>query len=128
VTAEAPKVGAFDVHRSAFVVDAGPDAASTLLTPNQQEPLAEAVIEPPAPFSGSATFHLEGPKKASWTGNLAVELPGAGKVPLTGDEIYAGACRGQKNCTATLPTPLAELLEGGSFSVSVATLEVDGSS
>jgi hypothetical protein len=128
VTAEAPRVGAFDVHRSAFVVDTDRDATSHFLTPNQQEPLAEAVIEPPAPFSGSATFHLEGPKKASWTGNLAVELPGAGKVPLTGDEIYAGACRGQKNCTATLPRPLAELLEGGSFSVSVATLEADGSS
>jgi hypothetical protein len=129
VTAEGPAVGGFHVYRSAFVFDTARDAASTFLTPNQQEPLAEAVIEPPAPFSGAATFLLEGPKKASWTGDLAVELPGAGKLRLTGDGLYAGACRGQKNCTATLPKPLAELLEsGGGFSADVAGLEADGSS
>jgi hypothetical protein len=129
VTAEGPKVGAFDVYRSAFVVDTGSDAGSNFLTPNQQEPLAEAVIEPPAPFSGAATFQLEGPKKASWNGDLAVELPGAGKLPLTGDELYAGACRGHSNCTATLPRPLSELLEaGGSFSVGTIREKVDGTS
>lgn len=128
VTAEGSMVGAFHVYRSAFVFDTDRDADSTLLTPNQQEPLAEAVVEPPAPFSGSATFQLEGPKKASWTGDLAVELPGAGRVSLTGDGLYAGACRGQKNCTETLPKPLAELLEGGGFSGSFASLEADGSS
>jgi hypothetical protein len=46
-------------------------------------------------------------------------------VPLTGDGLYAGACRGRKNCTATLPTPLAELLEGGSFTVGLVS-EADG--
>lgn len=128
VTAEGTRVGVFDVYRSAFVVDTDRDAASHFLTPNQQEPLAEAVIEPPAPFAGSATFQLEGPKKANWTGDLAVELPGAGKVPLTGDDLYAGACRGHTNCTATLPAPLAKLLGSPGIS-SVASLvrsEADG--
>lgn len=113
VTADGGSVGAFHVYRSAFLFDIRPDAASSFLTPNLEEPLAEAVIEPPAPFSGSATFHLEGPKKASWTGDLAVELPGAGTVPLTGKNLYAGTCRGQTDCTDTLPGPLKDMLEGG---------------
>jgi hypothetical protein len=123
VTSEGPAVGAFMVYRRAFVFDSGRDAATNFLTPNQQEPLTEATIEPPAPFSGSATFRLEGPKTASWTGDLAVELPGAGKLPLTGDNVYAGACRGRSNCTKTLPKPLSELLEAGdgSFYVSSTT-------
>jgi hypothetical protein len=127
VTAAGADVGPFHVYRHAFVFDASPDAASHILTPNMTEPLAEAVIDPPAPFLGSATFRLEAPKKASWTGDLAVELPGAGKVPLTGDGIYSGACAGRNDCTDTLPRRLAELLEvGGSFSVGV--LEADETS
>lgn len=127
VTAEGADVGPFQVYRSAFVFDANRDAASHFLTPNQQEPLAEAVIEPGVPFSGSATFKLEGTKKATWTGDLAVELPGAGKVPLTGDGFYSGLCRGRSDGTATLPPQLAELLEvGGGFSGGV--VEVDGTS
>lgn len=111
VSATGDKVGAFDVYRSAFIFDTS--AASGLLTPNQQEPLAEATLEPPAPFSGSATFRLEGRKTASWTGDLAVELPGAGKLALTGTNIYAGACEGPRNCTETLPGRLGALIEGG---------------
>lgn len=113
VSAKGDKVGAFDVYRSAFVFDTRHDAASSLLTPNRQEPLAEATLEPPAPFSGSATFRLEGRKTAIWTGDLAVELPGAGKLPLTGPKIYAGACEGATNCTETLPGRLGDLIEGG---------------
>lgn len=127
VTAEGPDVGPFHVYRSAFVFDADRDAASLFLTPNQQEPLAEAVIEPPAPFSGSGTFNLESPKKASWTGDLAVELPGAGKVRLTGDGFYSGLCRGRNDCTETLPRPLAELLEVGGDG-SVGAVEAGGTS
>ena len=63
-----------------LVFEFGPGAASTFQVPNLAEPLTEATLEPPAPFSGSATFHLDTPKTASWTGDLAVELPGLGKL------------------------------------------------
>jgi len=116
VTATSGRAGAFRISRSVSLFDAGTAAAQYFLIPNLAEPKAEATLEPPAPFSGSATFRLEGPKAASWTGDLAVELPGLGDVPLTGKKIYAGACRGQSNCTKTLPDRLQPLLElGASF-------------
>jgi hypothetical protein len=111
VTESGDRVGPFLVSRSAFIFDIGRGAGSSFLLPKPQEPLAEQIVEPPAPFFGSATFKLAGPKKASWTGDLAVELPGGGKLPLTGDELRAGACRGAKDCTETLPPRLAEMLE-----------------
>jgi hypothetical protein len=127
--ADGGTVGAFHVYRNVFIFDIENDGDSNFLIPKAQEPLAESVIEPPAPFSGSATFQLDGPKKATWTGDLAVELPGAGKLPLTGEDLYAGACHGAKHCTETLPKPLAELLENsGRFSTGItigeATTEV----
>jgi hypothetical protein len=118
VTERGGRAGAFRISRSVSMFHAGEDAARYFLIPNLAEPKAEATLEPPAPFSGSATFRLEGPKAASWTGDLAVELPGLGDVPLTGKKIYAGACRGQTNCTKTLPDRLQPLLEaGGGFGV-----------
>jgi hypothetical protein len=113
VSARGDKAGPFLVSHRAAIFDTH-GAAATFLTPNEAEPLAEATLEPPAPFSGSATFQLETPKTASWTGDLAVELPGLGKLPLTGKKIYAGACRGHTHCTKTLPRQLQVLLEAGS--------------
>lgn len=54
--------------------------------------LTDATIAPPKPFSGSGIFHLETPTTASWTGELAVAMPGLGKVPLTGPGITARLC------------------------------------
>jgi hypothetical protein len=113
------KVGHLYVSRSVSVFEIGPDAGASFLTPNFAEPIAEATLTPSAPFSGSATFHLEGPKTASWAGDLAVELPGLGKVPLTGSDIDAGLCKGHSHCTETLPEPLQLDLElGGGTSYS----------
>lgn len=70
-----------------------------------REPLAAAEISPSAPFSGSADFALTAPRHAEWTGDLAVELPGYGRVPLTGPKIRAGLCE-TKACTPTLPKSL----------------------
>jgi hypothetical protein len=129
VTLDGGKAGSFDVSRSASFFEFGRDAASTsFVVPNLAAPLTEATLEPPAPFSGSATFHLDTPKSASWTGDLAVELPGLGKTPLTGKQIYAGLCHGRSNCTKTLPFQLQALLEasngfGSSVAVGVATTD-----
>jgi len=102
--------GDFQVSYGVFLFGLDGDAA-TFQTPNLAEPPAEATLAPPAPFSGSATFHLDDPKTASWTGDLAVEMPGLGKVPLTGKGIDAGLCKGQTDCTKTLPKDLQTVLE-----------------
>jgi hypothetical protein len=108
------KIGRLEVIRSASELEIGDDTATAFQVPNLAEPLAEATVSPSAPFSGSATFHLDGPKSAGWTGDLAVELPGAGQVPLTGEDIAAGLCHGPHHCTKTLPGVLQKELEGGS--------------
>jgi hypothetical protein len=118
------KVGDFSVSYLAFLFGLEGELAAGLglegepaadfQVPNLAEPLAEATIAPPAPFSGSATFHLEDPKTATWTGDLAVELPGIGKVPLTGEGIAAGLCNGPPHCTKTLPKFLQPVLEAAS--------------
>jgi hypothetical protein len=118
------------VRSAVSVLSFGPKDESALLTPNPDHPLAEATVAPGAPFSGSADFQVEGPKTASWTGDLAVELPGIGKVPLTGHGIEAGVCEGPSHCTETLPQSLQQLLElsgGGTYyGSSVVTVGLPG--
>ena len=66
--------------------------------------LTHAKAEPPAPFTGTAEYELLGPKKSSWTGDLAVELPGFGRVALAGPKFRSSLCR-NKHCTGSLPPP-----------------------
>jgi hypothetical protein len=126
VSVTGDKAGAFEVSQNAFTFELPSKATTTFQVPNLTGPPTEAILEPPAPFSGSATFHLDTPKSASWTGDLAVELPGLGKTPLTGAKIAAGLCR-SSHCTKTLPGPLQRLLEAsrsdgeGFVSVTVET-------
>lgn len=108
------RTGGLQVSRNASAFVIGEATASAFQVPNLAEPLAEATVSPSAPFSGSATFHLDSPKAAGWTGDLAVDLPGVGEVPLSGEGIYAGLCHGPSHCTKTLPGILQEELEGGS--------------
>jgi hypothetical protein len=115
------RVGDFQV--SYFATDFGFEAEPEAIfqVPNLAEPLAEATVAPSAPFSGSATFHLDSPKTASWTGDLAVEMPGLGKVPLTGAGIDAGLCKGL-SCTKTLPKDLQPVLEAPSGVIVAVTV------
>jgi hypothetical protein len=75
------------------------------VSPEPGRPLSAATISPAAPFSGSATFQLTSPHHAEWSGDLAVELPGYGRMPLTGPKIRAGLCETDA-CTPTLPKSL----------------------
>jgi hypothetical protein len=77
----------------------------TFVSPEPVKPLSAAEVFPPAPFSGSASFGLTSARDAEWGGNLAVELPGYGRVPLTGPKIRAGLCN-SKACSPTLPRSL----------------------
>ena len=62
----------------------------------------EATVRPPAPFSGEATFRLDTPTSASWTGDMALAVPGIGEVPLAGPGTWANICEGT-TCSETLP-------------------------
>jgi hypothetical protein len=89
------------VDTSHILVDSGGPASSFgVSAPGVSPP--DATLAPSSPFSGSATFQLTSPTKASWSGDLAVELPGLGKVPLAGPKFYSGLCEGEI-CTKTLP-------------------------
>jgi hypothetical protein len=91
----------FTVTSSAF--DGG--SQGSFVSPDAGKPLSAAEISPSAPFSGSASFALTSPRHGEWGGDLAVELPGYGRVPLTGPKIRAGLCE-TKACTPTLPKSL----------------------
>ncbi|HEY0279529.1 MAG TPA: hypothetical protein VGC32_14785 [Solirubrobacterales bacterium] len=55
-------------------------------------PTAGASIDPPAPFTGSATFTRESAQPPSWTGDLRADLPGFGDVRLAGPGVEASMC------------------------------------
>lgn len=60
------------------------------------KPPRSAVVEPPAPLTGSATFTQEGPNTFSWLGDLEIELPGIGPVALAGPNFSATLCIGKQ--------------------------------
>jgi hypothetical protein len=54
------------------------------------DPLLEtATLDPPAPFSGRASFHRGATPANRWTGDLTVDFPGRSDVPLTGPGVGA---------------------------------------
>jgi hypothetical protein len=65
---------------------------SSFKLPDATHPTDEAVISPSSPFSGSATFRRASSGPATWTGNLKVEMPAFGSVPLTGSRVEASLC------------------------------------
>ncbi|HEX6601243.1 MAG TPA: hypothetical protein VF030_01245 [Solirubrobacterales bacterium] len=52
--------------------------------------LRAALLDPPAPFSGTGFFRREAKPAARWTGNLSVDFPGRSNVSLTGDRFGVG--------------------------------------
>lgn len=99
-------------HHGFFVINSvsADGKPSTFLTPDPAGTLENASVSPPAPFHGSATFHLDSPTSASWTGTLGVELPGVGDVPIAGDDFWAALCEDAK-CTKTLPANVRLVLQ-----------------
>jgi hypothetical protein len=51
--------------------------------------LRAATLDPPAPFSGRASFHRSAAPADSWTGNLTVDLPGRSNLPLADPGVGA---------------------------------------
>jgi len=67
-------------------------AETFTVSPLGQQP-DTATVSPPAPFSGTATFEEQADGTARWSGDLKVELPGRGAIPLTGPDYRARLCR-----------------------------------
>lgn len=51
--------------------------------------LRTATLDPPAPFSGQASFHRGAAPANRWSGNLTVDLPGRSNVPLVSAGVGA---------------------------------------
>jgi hypothetical protein len=60
--------------------------------PDLEHLTSEAILEPPQPFLGSATFRRESATRTSWEGDLRVDLPGFGVVRLAGPDSEATMC------------------------------------
>lgn len=76
-------------------------APSLLLTDDSPFP-EEVTVQPSRNFAGSAAFHLLDPEHSSLTGNLAVTLPGVGRVRLAGPSFKSSVCLNGK-CKGSLP-------------------------
>ncbi|HEU5104869.1 MAG TPA: hypothetical protein VFU11_03430 [Solirubrobacterales bacterium] len=48
-----------------------------------------AVLDPPSPFSGHATYSRNAKPRNQWTGNLLLDFPGRADVPMTGSRFNA---------------------------------------
>ncbi|HKZ15296.1 MAG TPA: hypothetical protein VJL81_15775 [Solirubrobacterales bacterium] len=53
---------------------------------------SEAALAPPKPFRGDATYRRESADQVSWAGDLRVDLPGFGVVPLAGPTFKTAMC------------------------------------
>src|SRR5436853_751528 len=51
--------------------------------------LRSAVLAPPAPFSGLATFHRDAKPRNQWSGSLLLDFPGRANVPMAGGHFKA---------------------------------------
>jgi hypothetical protein len=51
--------------------------------------LRSASVDPPAPFSGAASFHRAAAPRNQWTGSLSIDFPGSANVPLVGGGLKA---------------------------------------
>jgi hypothetical protein len=82
-------LGRVTIERTAFEV-----TPETVLQISRRDKQPEtAVIAPPKPFTGSASYSVAPETAPSWSGDLSVRLPGAGAVPLTGIGFNAELCR-----------------------------------
>lgn len=89
-------------HRGRISIERGailfPDRPVTVVSPPGQQPLS-ATVKAPKPFSGTGAYVAGAAPGATptWTGDLAVPLPGAGLVPLTGPGFAAMLCSGNSS-------------------------------
>jgi hypothetical protein len=64
---------------------------------------AFAFLVPPKPFGGSALFAADASN--DWTGSLTAWMPGAGRLPLTGEDFALSFCRRASDERGCNPEP-----------------------
>jgi len=112
--------GKMEVRRVAYAVVGGPNA---FVSSGAGEHPAFATLRPPKPFSGTGVFEENADLAQSWTGNLAVWLPGAGRVSLAGPRFASSFCRrpsGGSGCALFPPVQRRVRFSQGSGSQSQA--------
>lgn len=72
--------------------------------------MRSATFSPPAPFSGSATFHRGAKPANRWAGNLSVDFPGRANVRLGGRRFHAALVRAERTEGETTNERLARAL------------------
>lgn len=75
--------------------------ASTFTVEGPEAEPDAATVSPRSPFDGTASFHGAAGPPGEWQGTLAVDLPGAGSVPLTGPSFKSELCL-NKRCVGQL--------------------------
>ncbi len=72
-----------------------------------------ATVMPPSPFSGTASFRVFA-GITEWQGTLAVDLPGADTVQLTGPAYKSKLCL-NKRCLGNIPTAVPTVTRSSQF-------------
>ncbi|HEU4462180.1 MAG TPA: hypothetical protein VFR75_06270 [Solirubrobacterales bacterium] len=89
VGSEKWKLGRVAILKSAVAVDY---PRAIRISPRAKRPVT-GKVKLAKPFEGSASYLDEGEAPPTWSGTLAIRLPGSGLVPLTGPEFEAEICR-----------------------------------
>jgi hypothetical protein len=82
-------LGRVTIDRTAFELT--PEKVLRISRPGKQPETAAIALS--KPFAGSASYSGEPEAPPSWSGDLSVNLPGVGVVPLTGTGFVANLCR-----------------------------------
>lgn len=89
VGSERTKLGRVGILKSAISIT---QPRAIRISPRSEGPVT-AKVKVARPFEGSASYLDEGEAPPTWSGTLAVRLPGSGLVQLTGPEFEAEICR-----------------------------------
>jgi hypothetical protein len=102
-------------HRGRLTISRSANAVaepSTLAVSDPSVRPATATVAPPFPFSGTATLEHAPGAAPTWSGDLGVDLPGLGALPLTGPSFSASLCRKNLSCLCPPGRPCALLIAG----------------
>jgi hypothetical protein len=89
VGSERKKLGQVAILKSALAIYY---PRAVRISPRSERPVT-ARVKLVKPFEGYASYLDEGNAQPTWSGTLAIHLPGSGLVPLTGSEFEADICR-----------------------------------
>lgn len=100
-------------HREGITITRSASAfaePSTLAVSDPSVWPATVSVAPPFPFSGTATLEHRRGTAYTWSGDLSVDLPGFGALPLTGPSFSAKLCRKNLSCLCPPGRPCAILV------------------